>query len=80
MFTNIYPELRTAASQEDAPRVTFSPHGLRHARREAEVSTTDLASILGVHEKSVSRWEREDLWPSTRQRVRLERVMAAFGS
>lgn len=69
--------LSTAAASESRPREPYSPDALRRMRLNADLSVSDLASILGVRDRSVERWEADRAMPQPPARRQIERMIAA---
>ena len=70
--------LRIARGNPDSARLVFTPERLRVVRTDAELSISDLASCVGVRDRTIERWERGDMHPSGEALARVERVLSAL--
>lgn len=64
------------ADDPKADRMAFSPDALRTLRVSNGLSVSDLASIVGVRDRTIERWQRDEMTPCVSTRLRLERVLA----
>ena len=72
--------LRNLVANDDAVRLGFAPSVLRTARQDAGLSVSDLASMVGVRDRTVERWERGDMRPKSEALARIERVLAELAA
>lgn len=70
-------DYRRIVDSDDAERAQFSPELLRIARRDAQLSRSEVATIVGASQRSVDGWERAEVRPTATRLARVERLIAS---